>query len=168
MPLSTTTAAPPTGQTLEVGPSTSAPTTAPDQGPSLRMQNMMKELEALEAQMAELQETKDKLAAIEEKYDKSKQSVVEKTREVRALEKRIKELEKELSLDKVVVEIKKILWTNIGQSITDQWQYIETIHEHMDLIGRAQKESQRARASLGNMPEIGNRMINVMNNRIGP
>ena len=38
----------------------------------------------------------------------------------------------------------------------------------MDLIGRAQKESQRARASLGNMPEIANRMINVLNNRTGP
>lgn len=92
------------------------------------MQNMMKEMEALKAYMAELQETKDKLVAIEEKYDKSKQSVAEETREVRALEKRIKELKKELSLDKVVVEIKKILWPNIGKSIIDQWQYIETIH----------------------------------------
>ena len=85
MPLSTTTAGPPTGQTSEAGPSTSAPTTgvsapatAPDQGPSLSMQNMMKEMEALEAQMAELQGTKDKLAAIEEKCDKSKQSVAGK------------------------------------------------------------------------------------------
>jgi len=132
------------------------------------MQNMMKELEALEAQMAELNETKEKLAAIEEKYDKSKQSIAERTREVRALEKRIKELEKELTLDKVIIEVKKILWANIGQSITDQWQYIETIPEHMDLIGRAQSENQRARASLGNMPEIANRMINVLNNRTGP
>ncbi len=49
VPLSTTTTAPPTGQTSEVGPSTSAPTTAPDQGPILSMQNMVKELEALEA-----------------------------------------------------------------------------------------------------------------------
>lgn len=118
--------------------------------------------------MAELNEAKEKLATLNEKYDKSKQSVAEKTREVKALEKKIKDLEKELSLDKVVAEIKKVLWANIGQSITDQWQYIETIHEHIDLIGRAQKESQRARASLGNMPEIANRMINVLNNRTGP
>ena len=37
----------------------------------------------------------------------------------------------------------------------------------MDLLGRAQAENQRARASLGSMPEIANRMINVLNNRIG-
>ena len=67
-----------------------------------------------------------------------------------------------------MAEIKKVLWANIGQSITDQWQYIETIHEHMDLIGRAHKESQRVRASLGTMPEIANRIINVLNNRTGP
>jgi len=165
---------PPTGQTAGTGPSTSAPNTAAapattsGQAPSLDMQKMMKEIEALEAQMAELNEAKEKLATLNEKYDKSKQSVAEKTREVRALEKKIKELEKELSLDKVVAEIKKVLWANIGQSITDQWKYIETIHEHIDIIGRAHKESQRARASLGNMPEIANRMINVLNNRTGP
>ena len=51
---------------------------------------------------------------------------------------------------------------------TDQWQYIEAIHEHMELINRAHKESQRAGASLGNMPEIANRMINILNNRTGP
>ena len=38
----------------------------------------------------------------------------------------------------------------------------------MELIGRAHKETQRARASLGAMPEIANRMINVLNNRTGP
>ena len=38
----------------------------------------------------------------------------------------------------------------------------------MELIGKAHKEVQRARASLGNMPEIANRMINVLNNRTGP
>jgi len=38
----------------------------------------------------------------------------------------------------------------------------------MELISRAHKENQRSRAALGNMPEISNRMINVLNNRIGP
>ena len=164
---------PPTEQTAETGPATSAPaTSAPattsEQAPSLDMQKMMKEIQVLEAQMAELNQTKEKLATINEKYDKSKQSVAEKAREVKALKEKIKELEKELSLDNVVAEIRKVLWAKIGQSITDQWQYIETIHEHIDLIGRAHKENQKARAALGNMPEIANRMINVLNNRTGP
>lgn len=131
------------------------------------MQNMMKELEALEVQMAKLKEAKEKLAKLEEKYDKSKQNLAERAREIRALEKRIKELEKELTMEKTISEIKKILWANIGQSITDQWKSIETIHEQMDLLSRAKSENQRAQASLGNMPEIANRMIQVLNNRTG-
>jgi len=94
--------------------------------------------------------------------------VVKKAREIKTLKERIKELEKELTLDKVVAEIRRVLWTHIGQSITDQWQYIETIHEKMELIGKAQREVHRARASLGSMPEIASRMINVLNNRTGP
>ena len=64
------------------------------------------------------------MTKIEVSYDKSKITVAEKTREVKALEKRIKELEKDLTLHKPLAEIKAILWTKIGQSITDQWQSI--------------------------------------------
>jgi len=117
--------------------------------------------------MAELKETKENLAKLEEKYDKSKQNVAERTREIRSLEKRIKELEKELTLDKTISEVKKILWAKIGQSITDQWQSIEAIHDQIELIKVAQFENMKARASLGNMPEIANRMIQVLNNRTG-
>ena len=69
--------------------------------------------------MSELNQAKDTLAKINEKYDKSKQNVAEREREVKALKKRITDLEKELTLDKVTVELKRILWANIGQSITD-------------------------------------------------
>lgn len=154
---------PPPERTSEAGPS--AP--APEQAPSLDMQNMRKELEALEAQMAELKVAKEKLATLEEKYDKSKQNVAERTREIRTLEKKIKELESELTMNKTIVDVKKILWAKIGQSIIDQWQSIETVHEQMSLLGRAQAENQRAKASLGSMPKIANRMINVLNNRTG-
>ena len=123
----------------------------------------MKEIKSLEVKIAELIEAKEKLAKIEEEYDKSKQDVAEKIIEVKALEKRIKDLEKELTFDKILVDVKKILWAKIGQSITDQWQSIETIHEQMDLIGLAQFENQKARASLGNMPEKANRMIQFLN-----
>jgi len=37
----------------------------------------------------------------------------------------------------------------------------------MDLLVRAYAENQGAGASLGNMPEVSNRMINVLNNRTG-
>lgn len=131
------------------------------------MQKLMNEIQVLEAQMNELKDAKEKLAHIEEKCDKSKQQVAEKTREAKTLERKIKELEKEMTMGKAITELKKIIWLKIGQSITDQWQYIETIHEQMDLLGRAYAENQKARASLGSMPEVATRMINVLNNRTG-
>ena len=157
-------------QVAKAGTSTSEPQVteaAAGQAPSLDMQNMMKELQALEAQMNELKDAKGKLAQLEEKYDKSKQQVAEKTREARTLDRRIKELEKELTMGKVITEVKRIIWVKIGQSITDQWQYIETIHDQIDLLNRAYAKNQRSRASLGSMPDIATRMINVLNNRTG-
>jgi len=157
------TTAPPIQQTEQTTPSTSAPTT--EQAQSLDMQKLKNEIQVLEAQMTELNQAKETLAKLNERYDKSKQNVAEKEREIKALKRRINELEKELTLDKVTAELKTVLWANIGQSITDQWQYIEAIHEQMGLIGKAHREIQRARASLGNMPEAANRMINVLNHR---
>lgn len=74
---------------------------------------MMKEIKSLELQMEELKEAKEKLAKIEVSYDKSKVVVAEKTREVKTLVKGIKELEKDLTLQKPLAEIKSILWTKI-------------------------------------------------------
>jgi len=91
--------------------------------------------------MIEFKEAKEKLAKLEASYVKSKKTVVEKTREIKALDSKIKALEKELTLGKTLVEIKKILWAKIGQSITDQWQAIQTMHEQIELINIAQFET---------------------------
>lgn len=115
---------PPLVQTTRASTSTTGPQptekeAAAEQAPGLGMRDMMKELQALETQMNELKDAKEKLAQLDEKYDKSKQQVAENTREVRTLEIRIKELEKVLTMSKVITEVKKILWAKIGQSITD-------------------------------------------------
>ena len=89
--------------------------------------------------------------------------VAKRTREVKALENKVRSLEKDLSLHKPLAKIKKILWNNIGQYITDQWRSIQTIHEQIELIEMAQVEIQNARASLGNMPEHANRLIQFLN-----
>ena len=160
--------APPSQQVQQEAPDTSAPTTsAPtiEQAENLDMQKLRKEIQVLESQMSELSQAQDSLAKINEKYDKSKQNVVEREREVKALKKRIDELEKELTLDKVTTELKRVIWTTIGQSITNQWEYIEAIYEQVALIGRARKEIHRARVSLSSMPEIATKMIDVLNYR---
>ena len=129
------------------------------------MQKLQAEIQVLESQMKELDEVKKTLAKVNEKFDKSKQNEAAKEREIKALKKRISELEKELALEKVTAELKAVLWGNIGRSITNQWQYIETMDEQIVLITKANKEIHRARASLGHMPDAASRMVNVLNNK---
>ena len=126
-PPTTTTAVPPSVPASIAGTSASATTTTTTitvLDTSLSMEDMMKEIKALELQMAELKEAKEKLAKLEVSYDKSKITVAEKTREVKALESKVKSLEKDLTLHKTLTEIKTILWTKIGQCITNQWRSI--------------------------------------------
>lgn len=130
---------------------TVATTTTPES--SMSMEEMMKAVKELEVQVIKVKEAKEKLAKLEVSYDKSKMTIAEKTREIMALNDKIKALEKELTLDKTLAEIKKILWAKINQSITNQWRSIHTIHEQIELIGLAQFETQRARVALGNMPK---------------
>jgi len=54
-------------------------------------------------------------------------TVAEKQREIKALDQRVKALEKALTLDKTLAEIKKILWIN--QSITNKWRSTQAIYE---------------------------------------
>jgi len=123
----------------------------------------MLEIKELELQMAELKEAKEKLAKLEVSYDKSKIIVAEETREVKTLENKVKSLEKDLTLHKTLSEIKTILWTKIGHSITDTWRSIQTIHEQIDLIEMDRIEIEKARTLLGNMLEQANRLINFLN-----
>ena len=128
-------------------------------------EDLIKAMEELKLQISELKEAKEKLAKLEVNYDKSKMTVAEKTREVKALESRVKALEKDLSLDKPLGEIKGILWTNSSQSISNVWRSIQTIYEQIDLIAVAQVEIQKARTLLGHMPEQANRLIHFLNTK---
>eukprot|EP00253_Pinus_taeda_P033913 PITA_33913 len=93
----------------------------------MSMEEMMKAVKELELQTTEIKEAKEKLANLEEKYDKSKMAVAEKTRETKALNDKIKALEQELALDNTLMEIKKILWAKINQSIIGQWRSIQAM-----------------------------------------
>ena len=90
-------------------------------------------------------------------------TIAEKTREVKALENKIKALEKDLTLHRTLTEIKTILWDKIGQSIVDQWTAIQTIFDQIELIGVAQYETQKARVLLANKPEQANQRIHFLN-----
>jgi len=92
-------------------------------------------------------------------------TVAERQREIKALVSRVKALEKALTLEKTLIEIKNIVWAKINQSITGQWQSIQAIDEQIELIGLAQFENQRARVALGTMLEQANKMINFLNHQ---
>ncbi len=125
----------------------------------------MKAIKELETKVTEINEAKDRLAKLETSYDKSNMTVAEKQREIKALEAKVKTLEKELLLGKTLAEIKKIIWAKIGQSIQDQCRSIQAIYEQVELISMAHMEIQRARTALGIMPEQANKMIHFLNNR---
>ena len=57
-------------------------------------------MEELKLQVIELQRTKVQFTTLEQKYDLSKISVAEKKREVNRLEKLVRALEKDLTLEK--------------------------------------------------------------------
>ena len=62
-----------------------------------------------------------------------------------------------------MADIKRILWAKIGQSITQQWKLIKTIHQQMELLGQAHTEINKAKTLLGNRPEQANKMIDFLN-----
>jgi len=142
---------------------TAATTTIPES--TMSMDELKRAIKEIELQATEIKEAKEKLAELEQKYDKSKVTVAEQTKEIKALKNRIKSLEKELSLGKAFAEIKKLLWAKINQSITGQWRSIQAIYEQVELLGCAKFESQRAKAALGNMPDQANRLINFLNHQ---
>ena len=126
-------------------------------------EELIKAMEDLKLQVSELKEAKEKLAKLEVSYDKSKMNVAEKIREVKALENKVKALEKDLSLDKPLGEIRGILWANIGQSLIDIWKSIQIIYVQIDLVTTAQGEIQKASDLLGHIPEQANMIIQFLN-----
>ena len=120
---------------------------------NLSTEELIKSMEELKLQVIELQKTKVQFITLEQKYDLSKMSVAEKTREINRLEKLVRALERDLTLEKPLGEIKEILWTNIIQSIKEVWPSIQIMYEQNYLIKLAPEEILNAREELGNMPE---------------
>jgi len=138
---------------------------APGSSANMSTRELIKAMEELILQVSELKQVKEKLAKVEKSYDTSKICVAEKIREVKALENKVRTLEKDLTLDKPLAEIKGILWTNINQSLSNVWPSIQTIYEQVDLVNVAHGEIQKERALLGQMPDQANRLIHFLNYR---
>ena len=80
---------------------------------SLSTEELIKSMEEMKLQVLELQKVKEQYVTLEQRYDLSKINFAEKVREIKGLEQKVKSLEKDLTFDKPLENIKNILWINI-------------------------------------------------------
>jgi len=102
---------------------------------------------------------------LEQKYDVSKINFVEEVRKNKGLAQQVKTLERDLTFDNPLTDIKKILWTNITQLINDVWSSIQIIFEQIDLVKIAFQEIQKTKEELGGKLEEAIRLINFLNSK---
>jgi len=81
------------------------------------------------------------------------------------LTKRIKNLDKELTLKEPLAQAKEQLWANIIDSVNDIWPSIQVIFEQNDLVKEATKAIQRVKVELGDMLEEATRIIQFLNSK---
>ena len=129
----------------------------------LSSDELVKQMESLKLRVTELKTTKLQLENLEQKYDMSKRTVADNTREIKRLEKLVKALEKDLSLEKPLREINEILWGNIIELIKSVWPSVQAIFEQNDLIKVAQEEINKTRDELRGRPEQANQLIQFLN-----
>jgi len=110
-------------------------------------------MEEMKLQVTELQKVKEKFTTLEKKYDISKINYAEEMRKNKGMAQQIKALEKDLTFEKPLTDIKKILWTNIIDSINDIWSSIQIIFAQIDLVKLALKEIEKTGEELGRKPE---------------
>ena len=152
-------------QTSTTGTTTTCQQTQPSQvnTSGLSFDDLIKQMESLQLRVTELQATKLQLVKLEEKYDTSKKTAVDNTREIKRLEKLVQALEKDLSLEKPLKEINDILWGNIIELIKGIWPSIQAIFEQNELVKIAQEEINRTRNELRGRPKQANQLIQFLN-----
>ena len=122
-------------------------------------------MEELKLQVTELQKVKEKFTTLEQKYDISKINYAEEVRKKKGMAQQIKALEKDLTFYRPLAEIKKILWTNIIDSINDIWPSIQVIFEQTELVKMAIEAIHKTMEELGNKTEEANQLITFSNNK---
>jgi len=113
--------------TAEAVTATTTTGTAQVGSTGLSPDELVKSMEEFKLQVTKLQKVKEQCATLEQSYDISKINVAERKREIKGLEQRVKSLEQDLTFEKPLIEIRKILWANITQSINDVWPSIQII-----------------------------------------
>jgi len=95
----------------------------------------------------------------------SKFNFSEEVRKNKGFTQHIKTLEKDLTFEKPLADIRNILWTNIIEPINDIWSSIQIIFEQIDLVKVSLQEIEKTKEEIGGKHEEDIRLINFLNNR---
>ena len=78
---------------------------------------------------------------------------------------RINSLEKDLTFQEPLGDMKEIRWANIFDSINDVWHSIQVIFLQTKLVKVTTEAVHKTREELGDMPEVANLLITFLKNR---
>ena len=78
-------------------------------------------MEEMKIQAIEIHKLKEKVTSLEYNYEMSHINYTKEERKNTRMTNRIKTLEKDLTFEKPLRDIREILWTNIINSINDIW-----------------------------------------------
>jgi len=78
---------------------------------------------------------------------------------------RINVLEKDLTLQQPLGDMKEILWANVVNSINNVWPSIQVIFEQTEVVKVATKAIHKTMEELGDKPEETNQLITFLNSR---
>jgi len=107
-------------------------------------------MEEMSIQATELKRLKEKVISLETDYQLAQIQQKEEAQKGLRMGERIKFLEKYLTLQKPLGEIKEMLWANIIDSVNDIWASIQLIFEQTKLVKVATEAIQKVKEELGN------------------
>ena len=94
-------------------------------------------------QATKMKRLKEKVVSLETNCKLAQLQQKEETQKALRMGKRIKILEKDLTLQKPMVQTKEMLWANIIESINDIWLSIQVIFEYTELVKVATEAIQK-------------------------
>lgn len=108
---------------------------------------------------------KEKVASLDIDCKLAQLQQKEETHKALRMGKRIKILEKDLTLQKPPRQTKEMLWANIIDSVNGIWPSIQVIFEQTKLVKIAIEAFQKVKEELGDKPEDANRLIHFLNSK---
>ena len=113
---------------------------------------MVKAMEQMSIQATKLKKLRDQVTSLETSCELAQIQNKEEARKNQRMVERIRILEKDLTLENPLGDIKDILSTNIIDSINDIWPSIQVIFEQTELVKIAMEAIQKQRKNCETSP----------------